>query len=263
MKKTLVICFLSFISIYSQRYETGKGFDSVFSHYGVTGSFSLYNLKSNTYILWNESQFDSLYTPASTFKIPNSLFALETGVILDENEIIPWDSVVRWLPAWNRDHNLRDAFKNSTVWFYQELARRIGRERMQEFISAIGYGNQDISGALDSFWLNGVLKISPRGQITMLVNLYNNTLPFSQRTMDIVKKIMIREKTENYTLRAKTGWSTQEKRDIGWFVGFVERSDNVWFFACCIQAPDETIPDFTEIRLKITNEILRGMGILD
>ncbi|MFN7762029.1 MAG: penicillin-binding transpeptidase domain-containing protein, partial [Pseudanabaena sp.] len=109
------------------------------------GCFILYDLKRDRYIRYNSQHCQKRFIPASTFKIFNSLVALETKAIADENTVILWDGVQRRFPLWNQDQNMRTAFTRSVVWFYQDLARRIGNERMAKYIKAADYGNQDIS----------------------------------------------------------------------------------------------------------------------
>lgn len=166
--------------------------------------------------------------PCSTFKILNSLIALDTHVIKNENEIIPWDKHIRRYDVWNKDHSMRSAIAVSTVWFYQELARRVGAKRMQEMVEKANYGNHDTSKTLTNFWLSdGSLKISPQEQTLFLAKLMENSLPFSQRAMSIVKDIIILTKTENFTFAGKTGSCS----GIGWFVGFVEEPQRTRVFA--------------------------------
>ena len=209
-------------------------------------------------LVFNEERTKKGFLPASTFKIINSLIALETGVIKDEHEIIKWDGKKRFVQDWNRDHNLRSAIKYSVVWFYQELARRIGEERMKRNINAVGYGNQDIGGGIDLFWLNGNIRITMEEQVEFLKRLHQNDLPFSTRTMDIVKDIMIQEQTKDYTLRAKTGWAARVEPNIGWFVGYLERKDNVYFFANNIDIKNDEDAKF---RKKITLQILENLNL--
>jgi len=136
------------------------------------------------------------------------------GVATDENFIIKWDSLrnprQNWWTSppfdmWGRDHTLRSAIRNSVVWYYQEIARKVGEENYKKYLQQIGYGNQDISGGLDSFWLSSSLKISADEQLEFLKKLYANELGFSKRSTDIVRDILVLEKTEDYTLSAKTG----------------------------------------------------------
>lgn len=239
----------------SQRPDFGKYFQQA----NVKGTFILYDLKKDQYLVYNSKRASTRIIPASTYKIFNSLVALETGVINDENEAIAWDGVKRKFPQWNRVQTMRTAIKDSVVWFYQELARRIGQERMQHYINLAGYGNRDISGGIDQFWLQGGLRISPQEQIDLLVKLYRNELPFSQRTMNIVKDILINQKTSDYILRGKTGWATDFIPQVGWYVGYLERSDNVYFFALNI---DITKPEDIKARIAITKSILQDMGLI-
>lgn len=238
--------------------------DIFYKPYSVVGSLVLFDQKNNTHVFYNAAWFKEPFIPASTFKICNSLIGLETGVIPDENYVIKWDSVVRQNPDWNHDTDLKTAYKNSTVWYYQELARRVGGERMKTWLDKAAYGNADISGGIDQFWLKGGLRISPAQQIDFLKRLHDNTLPFSQRSVDIVKKIMIDTQGEGYTVRAKTGWGEQNHREIGWFVGYLETSDNVIYFANCVQMPDTSTNyvNFDNSRKEVVYKVLEYLKYL-
>lgn len=257
MNKTTVavLALLSLAFVYESKWEERPDFAKYFEDAGVKGAFLLYDLKSDEYLAYNTERLQRGYIPASTYKIFNSLVALETGVIPDENEILKWDGVKRWVDSWNQDHNMRTAMKYSAVWFYQELARRIGLERMQHYVDLAGYGNKNIGGGIDTFWLTGDLRITPREQIALLVRLHQNKLPFSQRAMDVVKDILIFEQGEDYVLRAKTGWSGK----VGWFVGYVERKDGVYFFANSI---DIEQPGDDRGRIAISKAILQNLGLI-
>lgn len=258
MTKAIIylLAVLRLTFVYESTWEERPDFAKYFNDAGVKGGFLLYDLKNDKYLAYNAERLQQGYIPASTYKIFNSLVALETGVIWDENEILKWDGVKREVDSWNQDHNMRTAMKYSAVWFYQELARRIGLERMQHYVDLAGYGNKNINGGLDRFWLTGELRITPREQIALLVRLYQNKLPFSQRAMDIVKDILIFEKKESYVLRAKTGWSGQ----VGWFVGYVERKENVYFFANNI---DIMKPEDATARVAITKALLRDLSLIN
>jgi len=244
----------------ASRVQERSDFGQFFQAAGVEGTFILYDLNRDTYLVYQPDRADTPYLPASTFKIFNSLVALETGVIKDENEVIPWDGVDRGVPEWNQDLNMRSAIQYSAVWFYQELARHIGQERMQEYIDRVGYGNGNIGGSLDHFWLDGDLRISARQQVDFLRRLYNNDLPFSQRSLDIVKDILIVEQTPDYTLRAKAGWVVLPAYQLGWWVGYLEQNGDVYFFALNI---DIVKPGDENARMSIASEILRYLGLLD
>ena len=235
-------------------------FDQAFTSAGVVGTCIVYDLAGGTYTGHRPARWDSAYIPASTFKIPNSLIALETGVIADVHTVIRWDSVPRSFAAWNQDHTMASAFKASVVWFYQELARRIGAQRMQHYLDTTGYGNRTMGGAIDEFWLNGELRITPRQQVEFLVRLYRGTLPFTPATMAAVREIMVQERTDRYVLRAKTGWSDAGTPGVGWYVGYIERGSRVVFFATEIEMNDiKEAP----ARAKVTREILKQLQLID
>jgi beta-lactamase class D len=246
----------------TEKVEVRDDFRKYFQKYHVQGSFVLYDLRKDQWILIGPKQRKTAFTPASTFKICNSLIGLETGVVRDENFVIRWDGITRSNPEWNKDHDLKSAFKNSTVWYYQELARRVGGERMKKWLDLVGYGNADTSGGIDRFWLSGGLRITPEQQIIFLRRLFLGDLPFSKRTMDIVRKIMIVKDTTTYTLRAKTGWGAQDGLDIGWYVGYVQTKSGVYFFATCAQRPQSDNPDFLKARIDITLSILKELKLI-
>jgi beta-lactamase class D len=241
----------------STRPEWEKYFQAV----NVKGAFVLYDLNRNQTIRYNPERCATRFIPASTFKIMNALIGLETGIIPDADYVIPWDGTRYDIPNWNQDHTLRTAMQNSVVWYYQELARRVGKEKMQHYIDEAGYGNRDISGAIDSFWLDGGLRISPDEQIDFLKRLYQGNLPFSKRTMDIVKEMLVLEKTQAYTLSVKTGWAQRVNLQVGWWVGYVEIQGDVYFFANNFEssAPDAR---FGPAREEITRAILRELGLI-
>jgi beta-lactamase class D len=206
---------------------------------GMTGAFVLLDVRHNTVTRFNPRECAARYSPASTFKIPNSLIGLETGVIRDEHFVIPWDGVERWNPSWNRDHDLASAIANSVVWYYQELARRVGADSMKKYVDAMHYGNRDISGGIDHFWLGSSMKISADEQVAFLRKLAEGKLPFSKRSLDIVSRITIVEQTPEYTLHGKTGFANSpDSSVVGWFVGWIERGKDLYCYALNLTSAD-------------------------
>lgn len=232
-----------------------------YDRYQVSGSFILYDQKQDKYIYYNKEQAKMPFTPASTFKICNSLISLETGAVADENVVFKWDGKERAMPTWNADTDMKTAFRNSTVWFYQELARKVGAEKMKTWLEKLNYGNADISGGIDGFWLRGGLRVTPEGQIDFLRKLQGDKLPLSQRAMDVVKKIMIVKDNAGVVIRAKTGSGKQGQQTIGWYVGYVTTKDNVYYFSNCMQTENRG-PDFADARLKIVYDVLDELKIL-
>ena len=229
-----------------------------FQALGVNGSIMIYDTSNDRVFEYNPQRNKTAFLPASTFKILNSLIALETGVIADEVAVLTWDGINRPLvPGWNRDLNMREAMKLSAVWFYQVLARRVGHDRMQQWVSKVGYGNQKIGGKndIDKFWLEGELRITTQQQIQFLRRLYKNDLPFSARSISIVKDILTVEKTPDYSIRAKTGWDGS----IAWYVGYLERGKNAYFFATNLDLPNQkNLPT----RIELTRRCLKDLSAL-
>lgn len=260
---SLLILILCRLTAYSQNplFESRADFKKYYDQFNVEGSFVLYDPSKNHYIVYNQAQFEKAFTPASTFKICNSLIGLETGIIQDEHFVIKWDGQIHLNPNWNANQDLKTAIENSTVWYYQELARRVGGQKMKYWLDKANYGNADTSGGIDQFWLSGGLRVSPAQHIDFLKRLYNNTLPFSQRSMDIVKKILITEQTAFYTIHSKTGWGWQDNTEIGWDVGYIETNGSVYYFVNCIQTKDSTHTEFSRARVDIVSYILNDLKL--
>lgn len=232
-------------------------FERHFRDLGVQGSIMIHDLNKTRTYQYNPLRNTTAFSPSSTFKILNSLIALETGVISDEITVLTWDGIQRFLPSWNRDLNMREAFKVSAVWFYQVLSRRVGHEQMQEWVSRTAYGNQQIGSEedIDIFWLQGDLQITPEEYIHFLKRLHRNDLPFSEESTKIVKDIMIVERTPDYIVRAKTGWTG----DVGWYVGYLEQNNNTYFFATNINISDQVNLSKRE---QLTRLCLQTLGLL-
>lgn len=229
---------------------------------GFEGTVLVYDLHNHVYMAGHAEHIDDIFLPASTFKIFSALVSLETGAIADRHAVIKWDGVVRGRTELNTDLDLQSAFRLSAVPHFQYLVKRVGAERMQEFINSAGYGNRDISGGLDTFWLTGGLRISPRQQVALLARLYNGDLPFSDAAMSAVRDMMVTEETPDYTIRAKTGWATLDNGDnTGWWVGWVEKGPDVFIFASVLHAnsPDDS---FGPARLSVVRDVLGQLGVI-
>ena len=240
----------------TERPDFGRHFDAA----GVKGTFILFDAQNNTFLVSDRERAEKRFIPASTFKILNSLIALDTGAVMDENETIPWDGVDRGNPEWNRDLNMREAIRVSAVWFYQEMARRVGPTRMQEGVSSAAYGNRNVGGGIDRFWLDGALQITPREQVEFLVRLDRGQLLFSSRAIRTLRDILKVEQNGETTLYAKTGWAMAGKPQTGWYVGWVEQGKKGrWYFATNLDI--EKAGD-ARARVDITRAILKELQIL-
>lgn len=264
MKNLSVILFLTSIIIFSSctvnkakiDNDLKKYFDSAY----VDGSFSLLDNATEEITVYNMKLDTQRILPASTFKIVNSLIGLQTGKITDENMVIKWDSIKRWNNEWNKDLTMTEAFKVSAVPYYQEVARRIGRDTMQLWIDSVHYGNMNISGPIDSFWLDNTLKISPDEQLGLVNRLYFDKLPFDKRAQQIVRDVMLQENNTLYKLSYKTGWGFDEKNNsVGWVIGWIEENRHVYFFVTLVKSPDKNI-DMKTVRMNVTKSILTNLG---
>ena len=243
-----------------------QSLEKYFKENQVTGSFGLFDNALGKFTVYNVERYrDSVFLPASTFKIVNSLIALHTGVAPDEKMVIPWDKVTRPIAAWNKDLSMSDAFKASAVPWFQELARRIGKDTMQYWLDSIGYGRQFkrpliTDKNIDTFWLDNTVKVSADEQLGLVKKLYFDQLPFQKRAQRIVRDMMLQEKNSNYQLCYKTGWGATEKgHALGWIIGWVEENNHVYFFVLNLESPDKNY-DMTNVRLKMLKQILSGYG---
>ncbi len=253
----LVAVVLVFNSCSINNFSIDNDLQQYFDKYKAKGSFAMFDNAQAQFTIYDSANFRKRYTPASTFKIVNSLIGLETGKIFDEKMIIKWDGVVREREELNKDLTMEEAFKVSSVPYYQEVARRIGKDTMQYWLDSIKYGNMQIGNVVDSFWLNNQLKISPDEQLGLVKRLYFEQLPFQKRTQQIVRKVMLQEDNSLYKLAYKTGWGFDEKGDnVGWIVGWIEENRHPYFFVLLVQSPDRNY-DMRTNRLALLKDILK------
>jgi len=269
---------LTCVSCRDTRIKEHNNWKTFFEKYNIkNGCFIMTDHTHETVHLYNKKRCLQRFTPASTFKIFNSLVALETAVAQDETLVIPWDSVVR---GPDRDHsmNMKEAFRVSNLGYYQELARRIGAADMKHYLDTIQYGNMQMGPDIDKFWLDNSLQISADEQVGFLKRLYFEQLPFTLRTQTIVRSMMLREDTANNKLYYKTGWGTTPTgTDVLWVVGFLEHSEEFkehansmnksdvrnypYIFALNFEIPKgDQSQNWAEVRLRLLRELLTNFG---
>lgn len=231
----------------------------IFSREGMDGTLVVASSNGEILHLHNDERSVTRFSPASTFKIPNTLIALDLGVLESSDDPFSWDGVDRGLPAWNRDQTLLSAFRVSCVWCYQEIARKVGLVRYKSALNRISYGNQKVGDQVDQFWLNGVLRISAVEQINFLKSLLGGSVPYRREHIDIVKEVMREEQGADYVLYAKSGWTGPEQH-VGWYVGYVEKADEIWLFAMNMRM-DEAKE--APLRKELTVESLKALGVLE
>ena len=258
LSKIKLFLFITFV-FNSFLMASDNDLENIFKNKNIEGTLVLESLNTKKFYIYNEKRAETLLSPASTFKIPHTLMALNEGVIRADS-IIFWDKTDKGMTPWNKDQTLESAFKLSCVWCYKEFTLKIAASKYKEYLEKLNYGNKTIGPDVSDFWLDGSLKITAFEQVHFLKKLYKNDLPFEIENINTLKNIMIEEKNENFTLRAKSGWSTRFEFESGWYVGYVETKDDVWFFATNIITHGmKDLP----LRKEITMEALKIKGIIN
>ncbi|NDD63490.1 MAG: class D beta-lactamase [Acidobacteria bacterium] len=233
----------------------------IFKRAGVSGTIVIERADGKRRYVYDSARARRPFPVASTFKIFNSLIALEEKVIAGPADLFKWDGTTRSIADWNRDQTLRSAYRVSCVWCYQELARRIGPEKYLFHLNRAGYGRLSPVFRLTEFWLDGTLRLSADDQVAFLRRLVDRSLPYRADSYEMLREIMLMESGPGiaYSLRAKTGWSTLETPGVGWYIGYTESARGVWIFALNIDIRTERdLP----LRIGLAREALRIKGIL-
>ena len=244
-------------------------FKTYFDSCQVNGSIVIFDNSKKEWIVSDTIEIKKETLPASTFKIINLLIALETITIKDENEIIKWvgktDTIkYGYRPEIYHDMSAKEAFEVSAGWVFIELAKKIGKVEYKKYLSKCSYGNLNLTEKDDDFWNFGCFGISPINQVEFLKKLYDNKLPFSKQNIDIVKKVMVSEQSDEYTIRAKTGWTRENDTNTGWWVGYLETKNKTYFFATrLLQSRLNNREDFGSCRKEITKKIFKELQIIN
>lgn len=235
----------------------------IFERSDAVGTFVVYDVKADHLLVFNEPRAHQLFYPASTFKIANSLIALKTRTVHDEDEVFfHYDGYSNFfLKDWESDASLRSGIKVSHVPAFQELARRIGLEDMRKQLDELDYGNREVGSGVDRFWLEGPLRISAMQQVYFLASLGSGTLPYPEDVQEAVREICELERGTDWVLYGKTGWASKEKDPgVGWFVGWVAKKKHIYSFALNIDMINGEKD--LEKRVILAKESLQALGII-
>lgn len=231
----------------------------LFEDRDIKGTIVIASVHDDRTIIYNKRRAEQRFSPASTFKIFNTLIALDQSAISDKYDVFQWDGQRHEFAVWNSDQTLASAFKVSCVWCYQELASRVGKEAYRHHLAQAEYGTLASDFDVRNFWLDDSLQVSALEQIDLLKKVYLHTLPFSPRTYATLKDIMRVQQTSAYTLYAKTGWSARTIPQIGWYVGYVETAGDIWVFAMNMELRSEAdLP----LRQKLMHAALEAVAII-
>ncbi|MCJ8008786.1 beta-lactamase class D [Lederbergia wuyishanensis] len=261
LKTFTILVMLSLAAVFSMNTVTNAAqininedkLEKIFK--GVEGTTVIKNVKTGKTYIVNEKRSKERFTPESTFKVPNAVIGLTVKAVKNEYEVKRWDGIIREFEAWNTDHSLASAMRESAIWFYQDMARDIGVKQMQSNIDKMNYGNQDISGGIDTFWLDSSLKISAHEQVSFIEKLVKEELPFDKQVLKTVKRLMINDDQDSYVIHGKTGTRLSDL-GLGWYVGYVETSKDVWVFATNVDGSGTVAKNITRDclhELKIFN----------
>ena len=262
----LLLGFAPFISTYAadeNYYQWDSSSENVsyvnFSTYfgEYEGSFVLYDLENDTWNIHDKEHAPLRAAPNSTYKIYDALFGLEEGVITPENSFIAWNGESYPFEAWNADQTLQSAMNSSVNWYFQSVDEQLGFSNVYSYIQEIGYGNKNMSGDFSTYWMESSLKISPIEQVELLTKLQNNSFSFAPENVNAVKDAICLSSSDAGTFYGKTGTGRVDGQDVnGWFIGFIETSDNTYFFATNIGADsDATGGNATEITMSILSDM--------
>ena len=241
------------------RWQEEPRLAGLFERANVRGTFVLLQ-PGGVLVGTNQPRALTRFTPASTFKIANSLIGLSVGAVASVDTVLPYRSdAPPFSPAWEKDMGLREAMVVSNVPIYQELARRIGLTRMSEAVNRLDYGNRAVGQQVDTFWLRGPLAISAVEQIRFLDRLARGSLPFPAAAQSAVREITVVERGPGWVLHAKTGWQNGPGAGVGWWVGWVERGRRITPFALNLDIRQRADGD---LRPRLGREALVTLGVL-
>ena len=215
-----------FISISANAGPLPNPPEHYFGDYGYCALLLSRSRLDETSIEVGPKQCQQALSPCSTFKIPNALIGLQTGVVSGPGDLKKWDGTERQRAVSNKDHTLQTAISESIPWYFQELALDVGEQRMAQWLERLDYGNQDISGGIDRFWLGSSLKINAHGQMEQIRKLWHGTLPFDSQYQEQLRDMLLLDSGLDGTLHGKTGScpgaDDQDPPDHGWFIGWVD-----------------------------------------
>lgn len=238
-----VLCLTPFTSVIAgsgdvYHFNEKNVIDEDLSSYfdGYNGSFVLYDPSKNQYKIYNRKMSEQRVSPNSTYKIYSALFALEKNVISPNNNEQIWDGTVYPFKEWNTNQNLSTALGSSVNWYFQNIDQKVGKKQLQYYLDKINYGNEDLSGNLDSYWIESSLKISPIEQVQILYAFDENTFGFKEENIRAVKSAILIDEQKHRQLYGKTGTGSINGKNInGWFIGLVKKGDHTFYFAVNIQ----------------------------
>lgn len=231
-------------------------------------------------LVCNPTRAATRFIPASTYKIPHTLIALETQAVASIDETFSWDSRDRGVPVWNRNLTVKEAVAVSAVWVFQAIATRIGSNTEHEWLETLQYGNEDVgkTSDLQNFWLSGPLTISADEQVDFLTRLVGRELPVSETTSaQTIQALHVSETADGHPIYGKTGAMLPIDNDgflrtsdssllpakiekTGWFVGWIDRPQSEGGPIYFAHNLDLSLPDAMSARTRSVYVLLARNG---
>lgn len=219
---------------------------------------AVFYIPNQNYFIYNKEIANSRFSPFSTFKIVSTLIGLNNNVLEDENSKMNYNGTKYWLELWNKNVNLKEAFKVSCVWYFHQMTNKIDHDIFTSELEKLKYGNADTSewygnnsnelADLNGFWLNSSLKISPIEQVNVLEQIFEKENIYNQNDINILKNIM---RIDNNNVFGKTG---SGKGGNGWYVGFMEKENTLVYFAIFLNDKKSSGAEAKKIALKIIDD---------
>ncbi len=235
------------------------GWARFFESRKLTGTMVVLDEAKGVMHVWNRKRAETSFSPASTFKIPNALIALDAKVVKDLDEVIPYGGTSEFMKEWERDMNLWEAMKLSNVAVFHQVARRIGLERMRAKLIAFDDGNKETGDDIGQrFWLRGPLEISAIGHAEFLTKLAKVRLPVSAESVAQVKSLIRYGGKNGSVIYAKTGWIGRQEPQTGWWVGWVEKEGKIYPFAMNAVIPRM---EAAKLRIPVALDCLEAIGV--
>lgn len=249
--------------------------ERVFQKRGISGTFVMFDTAADTMLVWNEERAKQRFAPAETFRIANAIIGLDVGAVKSIDDFVPYE-VTQYTTSeavrpfiygggreraseWNRQMELRKAIRMSSTPIFRKLARLVGEERMRAGITKLAYGNMEIGHEVNRFWRDGSLQISAVEQAEFLARLAQGRLPVTLKALEQTKELTLREKTAVHKLHFKSGLLSPTGPRVGWWVGWIERENEVFSFALNI---DMTNSADAQTLAAIGRDCLRAVGKL-
>lgn len=230
------------------------------------GALEIFDPQSKLSFRVNMPRLSEALPPCSTYLIPHFAIALGTGVLKDNDSRIAFDPAkypdsANWPASWKRDQTFESALRDSVQWYAQELSTRMGSARLQQNLKRIKYGNADVSGGLDKFWMSSSLRVTSFQQLDFLRNFREGKLGFNPRVTKALQEALVIERTPDYTIYGKYGSCPMPDGSyLGWLVGYAERGGKVWYYA--LNLDGKSLAEFAGARLQIVKGSLQEMGFL-